>query len=131
MLCEPAAMVCGSLAELRELRVDGSLLGRVPGIDLPAQTHKNAFMRTTIDLPDELLRQVKAKAALDGLKLKDLITRYVEQGLRGAPPAAPRRRQRSELPVARAATGRTLPALTNVEIQRILDEEEAAGGRHY
>lgn len=88
-------------------------------------------MRTTIDLPDELLRQVKAKAALDGLKLKDLITRYVEQGLREAPPPAPRRRQRSELPVARAATGRTLPALTNVEIQRILDEEEAAGGRSY
>jgi hypothetical protein len=87
-------------------------------------------VRTTIDLPDELFRQVKAKAALDGTKLKDLITRYVEQGLRGAPPpAAPHRRQRSELPVARAATGRTLTALTNAEIQRILDEEEVADGR--
>lgn len=87
-------------------------------------------MRTTIDLPDELLRQVKAKAALGGMKLKDLITRYVEQGLRGTPPpSAPLRRQRSELPVARAATGRTIPALTNGEIERILDEEEAAGGR--
>ena len=40
-----------------------------------------------------------------------------------------RRHQCSELPVARAATGRTLPALTNEEVQRILDEEEAAGGR--
>jgi hypothetical protein len=87
-------------------------------------------MRTTIDLPDELLRQVKAKAALDGMKLKDLITCYVEQGLKGAPPrTAPLRRRRSELPVARAATGRTLPALTNLEIQQILDKEEAAGGR--
>lgn len=87
-------------------------------------------MRTTIDLPDELLRQAKAKAALDGLKLKDLIARYVEEGLRGAPlQTAPRRRQRSELPVARAATGHVLPVLTNVEIQSILDEEEAAGGR--
>jgi len=87
-------------------------------------------MRTTIELPDELLRQVKAKAALDGIKLKDLITRYVEQGLRGAPPAtASHRRQRSELPVARSATGHTLPALTNAELQRILGEEEAAGGR--
>lgn len=87
-------------------------------------------MRTTIDLPDETFRQVKAKAALSGLKLKDLITLYVEQGLMGGPPSSsgpPRRR--SELPVARAATGRTLPALTNAEIQRILDEEEAAGGR--
>ena len=87
-------------------------------------------MRTTVDLPDELLRQVKAKAALDGMKLKDLIIRFVQQGLRqGAPPVAPLRRQRSELPVVRAATGRTLPALTNVDVQRMLEEEEIPGGR--
>ena len=88
-------------------------------------------MRTTIDLPDELFFQIKAKAALDGLRLEDLIARYLKLGLRGAvPPATPLKRQRSELPVAREATGRTLPALTNVEIQRIFDEEEAASGRH-
>lgn len=87
-------------------------------------------MRTTIDLPDELLRQAKAKAALDGLKLKDLIARYVEEGLRGASShVAPPRRRRSELPIARAATGRALQALSNAEIQRLLDEEEAAGDR--
>lgn len=86
-------------------------------------------MRTTIDLPDELLRQVKAKAALGGMKLKDLITLYVEQGLRGPAPMHSSRRQRSELPVARKATGRPIPALTNLEIQRILDEEEVSGGR--
>jgi hypothetical protein len=87
-------------------------------------------MRTTIDLPEDLLRQVKAKAALDGMKLKDLITRYVEQGLREASPSKiPFGRRRSELPVSRVATGSTLPSLTNVEIQRILDEEEAPGGR--
>jgi hypothetical protein len=87
-------------------------------------------MRTTIDLPDDLFREAKARAALDGMKLKDLITSYVEQGLRqgGRSPSAPRRR-RSELPVARAATGRTLPALTNADIHRLLDEEEIAGGR--
>ena len=87
-------------------------------------------MRTTIELPDELFRQAKAKAALDGLKLKDLIARYVEDGLRGTSSRPiPRRRERSELPVARKATGRALPALDGVEIQRILDEEEALGGR--
>lgn len=87
-------------------------------------------MRTTIDLPDELFRQAKARAALDGLKLKDLITRYVEQGLRApAPDEPPLRRRRSELPVARPATGRTLPSLTNADIQHILDKEETAGGR--
>lgn len=86
-------------------------------------------MRTTVDLPDELLRRVKAKAAMNGLKLKDLIARYVEQGLEGGPSRGiPSRRRRSDLPVIRAATGHTLPALTNEEIQRILDEDEAAGG---
>ena len=86
-------------------------------------------MRTTIDLPDELFRQVKAKAAIGGLKLKDLITHYVEQGLKGAPsPATRSGRRRSELPVARAATGRSLPALTNADIQRILDREESSDG---
>jgi hypothetical protein len=55
-------------------------------------------MRTTIDLPDELLRQAKARAALDGVKLKDLIICYVQEGLRqGAlPSAATPRRQRSQ-----------------------------------
>jgi hypothetical protein len=86
-------------------------------------------MRITLDLPDELLDRAKIKAALNGLKLQDLIVRYLEEGLREPPmQTAPRRRRRpSELPVARAATGRTLPILTNSEIQRILEEEEAAG----
>ena len=47
-------------------------------------------MRTTIDLPDELLRQAKARAAFDEMRLRDLI----EKGLRLAlatpsTPAAP------------------------------------------
>ena len=41
----------------------------------------------------------------------------------------PLRRWRSELPVARAATGRTLPALTNADIHHLLEEEGAARGR--
>ena len=43
-------------------------------------------MRTTVDIPDELLRRAKSEAALTGRKLKDL----VEAGLRlvlAAPPA--------------------------------------------
>ena len=89
-------------------------------------------MRTIIDLPEEIFREAKAKAALDGMKLEDLITWYVEQGLREGkrPSAGPFRRRRSELPIARAATGRTLPVRTNAELHRILEEEEAAGGGH-
>ena len=43
-------------------------------------------MRTTIDLPDPLFREAKACAALEGTTLKDLVTRCVEQGLRGRRP---------------------------------------------
>jgi hypothetical protein len=52
-------------------------------------------MRTTIDLPDELLRQVKARVALDGLRLEELITRYVDQGLQSGeqPPEVPSARR--------------------------------------
>jgi hypothetical protein len=43
-------------------------------------------MRTTLDLPDEMFRQLKAEAALRGAKLKDLIAQFIEKGwLSGSP----------------------------------------------
>jgi hypothetical protein len=39
-------------------------------------------MRTTVDLPDELFRQLKARAALLGTTVKELLASYVENGLR-------------------------------------------------
>jgi len=80
-------------------------------------------MRTTIDLPDPLFRQAKARAALDGTTLKEWITRCVQQGLRRNSPMEPRTDRRSTPPLARAATGRTLPVFSNAELHRILDEE--------
>ncbi len=88
-------------------------------------------MRTTVDLPDELLRRAKARAALDGSSLKDLLRGYIEHGLAAGLPVAvpPAKPRRSLLPVARPATGRTLPALSSRELHRLLDEEETTGGR--
>lgn len=74
-------------------------------------------MRTTIDLPDELFRRVKARAARDGVKLKDLITSYVEQGL--TQPA----RVRSEPPIFGSQVGPPLPLRSNAELFALLDEE--------
>jgi plasmid stability protein len=39
-------------------------------------------VRTTLDLPDALLRQLKARAALEGTSLKALMRSVVERGLR-------------------------------------------------
>jgi hypothetical protein len=43
-------------------------------------------MKTTLDLPDQLMRRVKIRAASEGRKLKELITDLLENGL-DAPPA--------------------------------------------
>ncbi|HEY8669755.1 MAG TPA: hypothetical protein VIL63_02855 [Terriglobales bacterium] len=78
-------------------------------------------MRTTLDLPDELFRQVKAKAAMEGAKLKDLLTRFVENGLRQ--PSVERPARRSKLPVIKRQGKQRVPVLT-AERQAELEEEE-------
>jgi hypothetical protein len=86
-------------------------------------------MRTTLDLPDELFRQVKAKAALDGATLKDLLTRYVADGLRqSGAPASPSLR-RSRLPFIRGKGRKPIPNLTP-ELQANLDQEEDLAKLH-
>jgi hypothetical protein len=90
-------------------------------------------VRTTIDLPVDVLRQAKAKAALDGLTLKDLITRFVVQGLEQRTSgedgtdddATLPRPHRHDPPVTIPARGRQMPALSNAELQALLDAEDA------
>jgi hypothetical protein len=49
-------------------------------------------MRTTVDLPDPLFKRVKAEAALRGIKLRDFISRALEQALPvGSPQAGSRK----------------------------------------
>ena len=46
-------------------------------------------MKTTLDLPDELMRRVKIRAAERNQKLKDVLAELIQSGLAGA---SPRRR---------------------------------------
>lgn len=41
-------------------------------------------MKTTLDLPDELVRRIKIEAARSDLKLKDLAAQLLEAGLRAS-----------------------------------------------
>lgn len=38
-------------------------------------------MKTTLDLPDELIRSVKLRAVVQGRNLKDLVAEFLRQGL--------------------------------------------------
>lgn len=46
-------------------------------------------MKTTLELPDQLVRQAKQRALQQGCSLKQLVADYIRQGLQGGPtPAA-------------------------------------------
>jgi hypothetical protein len=59
---------------------------------------KIAAMRTTVDLPEALLRQLKAQAALEGTSLKQLVLALVERGLQSPAVSPASLRSRSPLP---------------------------------
>jgi hypothetical protein len=48
-------------------------------------------MRTTIEIPDDLFRKAKAQAALEGVRLRDLIERGLRLALAEPAPSVPRR----------------------------------------
>ena len=94
-------------------------------------------MRTTLDLPDETFRQLKAQAALNGMKLKELVAQFIERGLAASsnPPAPQRerlplsvaiKRESYPIPIAREADGTVTPYLSNAQLYAILDEEDLA-----
>jgi hypothetical protein len=82
-------------------------------------------MRTTLDLPDETFRKLKAEAALRGYKLKELVAQFIERGLNeGSQPLnAQSPRPAYVIPIAREADGSVTPALSNAQLQAILDDD--------
>jgi hypothetical protein len=80
-------------------------------------------MRTTLDLPDDLFCQVKAKAALEGATLKAMLRRYIESGLRQPTMPAGQPARRSKLPAIPKRGKRAIPNLTP-ELQAQLEREE-------
>jgi hypothetical protein len=82
-------------------------------------------VRTTIDLPDALFREAKTRAVQRGIKFKDLVAQYIEAGLRGRSGVwDSERREEVPLPVFRRSTGASIPARTNAELFKMLEDDE-------
>ena len=80
-------------------------------------------MRTTVDLPDILVRKLKAQAALEGTSLKSLVRAAVERGLKA--PAEPARDASAgppALPSIRLGRPLNLTAPSNAALFELLDE---------
>ena len=77
-------------------------------------------MRTTVDLPDELYRTLKTRAAISGVTLRELIQSLIEEGLKGSvtrsiePGDA-----RTPPPVIIPPTGKPLPDLSPEALHRL------------
>lgn len=78
-------------------------------------------VRTTIDLPEELLRAAKARAAADGETLKEFFTRIVAQALETSPGPRP---QRSRVSLPLVGGGPPRVEVTNDAIAGLLADED-------
>lgn len=82
-------------------------------------------MRTTLDLPDSLLREVKARAAIEGIKLKDYFARMVEAALQ-RPPLAASQPKRSPAPVFKRKAAKPMTVLSNAQLNALMDQQDAS-----
>ena len=91
-------------------------------------------MRTTIDIPDDLLRRTKAEAALRGLRLKDLVRDALQRLLQdtdGSPESTDRKGLDEQtlgpdcvFPLISGTTGPVMRDLEGGGAQRLLDRED-------
>jgi hypothetical protein len=82
-------------------------------------------MRTTIELPDGLFRQVKTLAFQKGLTLKEFFTAAVEKAVVEPPPES----KRMLRPPVGGLGGQPIPARSNKELAALMESEDLKDSR--
>ncbi len=77
-------------------------------------------MKTTLEIPDELYRQAKIRAASENRKMKDLVSEGLRLVLESAGKGVKGRRMAKAPVIIRR--GNEIPALSNDEMARILEQ---------
>jgi len=84
-------------------------------------------MRTTLDLPDPLFRTLKARAALEGVPMKQVLRRLVEAGLAEATSPMP---AAGRSPFPSISTGVHLKGpFSNAALSELLADEDLEARR--
>jgi len=80
-------------------------------------------MRTTFDLPDDLMKRAKIAAVKRGSTLRDLVAEGLRRVLTDE--ATPKRKRMTEAPV-KSPPGHTIPIRSNAEIAQMFEHEDVA-----
>ena len=111
---------------------------RVSGFDGELGNQQTGFMKTTLDLPHELVKEVKLRALNENLKLKDAVAELLRKGLAapdvnrgGSVGSGLKKDRKTGLPVIecrRAATQEITPKRTaEILLEQDLKWHEKAG----
>jgi hypothetical protein len=96
--------------------------------DSELESWKAGTMKTTIDLPEELVREMKFRAVREGRKLREVAEEVFRRGLAAPAPArAPGERHRVKLPIVPAPAGSKPFKISG---KRLLELELEAEGRN-
>src|SRR5437667_9299218 len=109
------------MANLRSWRRTLKLPLSNPVFAANQKTRKLAGMKTTIDLPADLVRQVKLEAVNEGKKLKDTMAELLRRGLSSRKPRESTRPSRVKLPLLQCRRSANLPPK---RVAEILSEQE-------
>jgi len=75
-------------------------------VDSELESWKAGFMKTTIDLPEDLVREMKFRAVREGRKLREVAEEVFRRGLAApAIPGRPGERHRVALPIVPSSPG--------------------------
>jgi hypothetical protein len=88
------------------------------GLDDPAGSHHDAFVRTTLDISDATLRELRRRAADEGRPFKAVVEEALQAGL------AARRRHRRRFRVVPLNPG-IKPAYRALSMNQLYDQLEA------
>lgn len=91
------------------------------GLKFHAEKHISIFMRTTFDLPDDLMKRAKIAAVKRGSSLRDLVAEALSRLL--AEQSSPKRKRMTEAPI-KLPPGHTIPIRSNSESAQLFDQED-------
>jgi hypothetical protein len=87
-------------------------------------------VKTTLDLPDDLMRAIKIRAVQKNLKLKDAIADLLKRGLARDPGVPAKVRNRAKLPLVHCAhEASAAEEMTPERVAEVLLKEEAKAHR--